>query len=359
MRPVAETRVITADPEKFDPACLGPAVDALREGALVVIPTETVYGIAVNLEKPESVRRLHELRQTPSDKPVTVHIGERDALRKVVPPPVPPAAQRLIQKFWPGPLTIVFPTADARGVGVRFPSHRLACEIVRRAGVRVGAPSAQLPDHRPAVTGQEAVGAYRGKVEVIVDAGPTRHRGPSTVVRVEGSRAEVLRVGAVPAEMIREVNVLSILFVCTGNTCRSPMAEAMARKMLADRLGVKESDVESRGYRVVSAGTAAGHGGAATEEAEQVVRLYGADLSRHESRPVSVAMVEEADHVYVMTGRHRKVLVEWMPEHSAKIQLLDPSGRDIDDPVGGPIEVYRDCVRQIHESLKARLKEIP
>ena len=137
------------------------------------------------------------------------------------------------------------------------------------------------------------------------------------------------------------------------------MAEAIARKLLADRLKAKEADLESRGVRVVSAGTAAGHGGAATEEAEQAVRAYGADLSRHESRPVSVAMVEESDRVYVMTERHRKVLVEWMPEHAPKIQLLDPSGAEVDDPVGGPIEVYRDCARQIHESLKVRLKEIP
>lgn len=358
MRPVAETRIITADPEKFDPAALGPAVDALRGGGLVVLPTETVYGIAVNLDKPESVRRLLELRQSPAEKAITVHIGERDALRKVVASPIPPAAQRLIQKFWPGPLTIVFPSDDGRGLGVRYPNHKVACELVRRAGVRVGAPSANLSGKPPAVTGEEAVGAFRGKVEVIVDSGPTRHRGPSTVVRVEGSRAEVLREGAVPAEMIREVNVVTILFVCTGNTCRSPMAEAIARKMIADRLGAKEGDLESRGYRVVSAGTAAGHGGAATEEAEQAVRAYGADLSSHASRPVSVAMVEEADRVYVMTDRHRKVLAEWMPDHGGKIELLDPAGREVDDPIGGPLQVYRDCARQIHDSLKIRLKEI-
>lgn len=359
MRAVTETRIITADPEKFDPALLGPAVDAIREGGLVVLPTETVYGIAVNLEKPEAVQRLLELRQSPADKPITVHIGERDALRKIVVPPVPPAGLRLIQKFWPGPLTIVFPTADGRGIGVRYPNHKVACEVVRRSGVRVGAPSANLSGQPPAVTGEEAAAAFRGKVDVIVDSGPTRHRGPSTVVRVEGSRAEVLREGAVPAEMVREVNVVTLLLVCTGNTCRSPMADAIARKMLADRLGVKESELEARGYRVVSAGTAAGHGGAATEEAEQAVRAYGADLSSHASRPVSVAMVEEADRVWVMTDRHRKVLAEWMPDHSAKIQLLDPSGREVDDPIGGPLALYRDCARQIHDSLKIRLKEIP
>jgi protein-tyrosine phosphatase len=359
MRPVTETRILTADPEKYDSAALTPAVEALREGALVVLPTETVYGIAVNLDKPDSVRRLLELKGSPPDRPITLHVGDRDALRKVVPPPLPTVATRLIQKYWPGPLTLIFPTPDGRGIGVRYPNHKLACEIVRRSGVRVGAPSASLPGRPAALSGKEAVDSFRGKVEVIVDAGSTRHQGPSTVVRIQGNRADVVREGAVPAEILREANVVSILFVCTGNTCRSPMAEAIARKMLADRLSVKDADLESRGYRVVSAGTAAGRGGAATEEAEQAVRAFGADLSRHESRPVSVAMVEESDRVYVMTERHRKVLVEWMPEHSAKIQLLDPRGVDIDDPVGAPLALYRDCARQIHESLKIRLEEIP
>jgi protein-tyrosine phosphatase len=355
---VPDTRVITVDPERFDPEALAPAVEALRGGGLVGLPTETVYGIAVDLDRPEAVRRLLELRQSPEDKMITIHIGERDELRKVVPGPIPPAAQRLIQKFWPGPLTLVFPAPDGKGVGVRFPNHKVACEVLRRAGVRTGAPSANLAGRPAAVTGEEVVREFSGKLDVIVDAGATKQKGASTVVRVQGSAVEVLREGAIPRGVIEEANVVTLLFVCTGNTCRSPMAEAIARKMLADRLRVKEEDLPARGYRVVSAGTAAGHGGAATEEAEQAVRKYGADLSRHASQPVTVAMVEEADRVYVMTPRHKGVLVEWMPEHERKIELLDPRGRAIEDPVGGTAEVYRESARQIHEALEQRLKEI-
>jgi protein-tyrosine phosphatase len=356
MSPVVETRVITVDPQQFDPAALDPAVDALRGGGLVGMPTDTVYGVAANLDHPDALRRLQEFRPGAGEPLVTVHLGDRDDLRKVVPGPVPAAAQRLIQKFWPGPLTLVFPTADGAGLAVRYPNHRVARDLVKRSGVRVGAPPAGDP---PAVTGEEARRALEGKVDVLVDAGPTKQHGPPTVVRLQGGRAEVVREGAIPRAVIDEVNVTTLLFVCTGNTCRSPMAEAIARKLLADRLQVKEADLPERGYRVVSAGTAAGHGGAAAEEAEQAVKKFGANLSTHETRPVTVAMIEEADRVWVMTPRHRKTLVEWMPDHAAKIELLDPSGREVDDPIGGSAELYRTVAQQIHDSLVQRLKEIP
>jgi len=356
MRPVVETRVIAVDPLTFDPALLDPAVEALRNGGLVGMPTDTVYGVAANLDRPEAVARLREFRGAPDEALVTVHLGDRDDLRKLVPGPVPAAAQRLIQKFWPGPLTIVFPTPDGVGVAVRYPNHRVARDLVKRSGVRVGVPPAGEP---PARTGEEARRALEGKVDVLVDAGPTKQHGPSTVVRLKDGRAEVTREGVIPRAVIDEVNVTTILFVCTGNTCRSPMAEALARKMLADRLQVKESELADRGYRVISAGTSAGHGGAASEESEQVVKKYGADLSRHESKPVTVSMIEEADKVWVMSARHRKTLVEWMPDHAAKIQLLDPAGKEVDDPIGGSMEVYRTAAKHIQDSLLQRLKEIP
>ena len=332
---VTETRVIAVDPAHVAPEAAEAAVNVLRAGGVAALPTDAHYVLAGRLDQPEAMRRL---REAGGEAPQRL-LGDRDDLRTAVPGGLPPAAQRLIQRFWPGPLTLV-----VDGTALRYPNDRVATGVVRRVGAPVGAVETE---------------GWAGKADVALDAGPTRQKSLPTVVRIEGGRAEVVREGAIPRAMIEEANLVTILFVCTGNTCRSPMAEALLRRMLADRLQVREDDLASKGYRVISAGTGAGHGGAAAEEAEQAVRAYAADLSGHKSQPVSVAMVEEADRVYVMTARHKKTLEEWMPEHAAKIQLLDPRGRAIEDPVGGDASVYRASAQHIREALQERLKEIP
>ncbi|MBI2900023.1 MAG: threonylcarbamoyl-AMP synthase [Planctomycetes bacterium] len=350
-----ETRILKLDPDRFDPPRLDEAARILREGGLVAFPTETVYGIGVNLDRPESVRRLLELRRSPDDKHLTVHVASREDAARFAGSPVPVGAQRLMRRFWPGPLTIVLPAhrSGSKGgtVGLRYPDHRIAVELIRRAGVKVGAPSANLSAQPPATDAEAVRRDFDGKIEFIVDGGASRHGVSSTVVKVEGRRATVLREGAVAAALVEETNAPVVLFVCSGNTCRSPMAERLLRSMLDRAPGGLR-------IRVVSAGTAAGHGAAASVEAEIAVKELDADLAGHRSRPLSISMSEDADRIYVMTRSQKDVIEEWMPELAGRVALLDPGGGEIEDPVGGTLETYRATAKRIRECIEKRMGEV-
>lgn len=135
-----------------------------------------------------------------------------------------------------------------------------------------------------------------------------------------------------------------IVFVCTGNTCRSPMAEAVCKKRLADRLGCAVEELPARGFVVESAGLAAADGLPAAEEAVAVAAGLGADLSKHESRLLTPEQAVEADHLLGMTLSHVRALLDYFP---VQARLLSPEGDDVDDPIGMPLEAYEACARQM------------
>jgi protein-tyrosine phosphatase len=148
----------------------------------------------------------------------------------------------------------------------------------------------------------------------------------------------------------------SILFVCTGNTCRSPLAEALCRKLLADRLGVEPDHLEAHGFVVRSAGVAAFPGDDATPEAAEVAREFGADLTGHRSRPVNPELLLEATDVIAMTAAHAAMLSLRFPGLGPPPVLLSPGG-DLPDPFGNDLGVYRDCARTIETHLDRLVKE--
>ncbi len=140
-------------------------------------------------------------------------------------------------------------------VGLRVPGHSIILDVLRMLVGPLALTSANRTGQPDCRTAQEVVESLGDDVDLILDDGPCRFGQPSSVVRVRGNQYEVLRLGVVPENTLRRLGSLMILFVCTGNTCRSPMAEAICRKLLAERLGCPIDELEDHAVIVMSAGS--------------------------------------------------------------------------------------------------------
>ena len=185
----------------------------LREGKLVAFPTETVYGLGANAWDKAAVARIFQAKGRPADNPLIVHIAGLDMLGDLI-SDLPQLAERLMQAFWPGPLSLVLPksqrvpdlvTAGLDTVAVRWPNHPVAEALIRQAGLPVAAPSANRSG-RPSPTLAEHVALDLGEqVDLIIDAGMAAVGLESTVVDVSGPGAILLRPGAVTLEDLEQV----------------------------------------------------------------------------------------------------------------------------------------------------------
>ena len=219
-----KTLRLTVDAEHLETAeardALERAAAILRAGGLVALPTETVYGLGAHALDAAAVRRIFEAKQRPAWDPVIVHIADLAMLEGLV-VEVPDAARRLMEAFWPGPLTLLLkrtaavPDAVTAGrvlVGVRMPAHPVALELIRRAGIPVAAPSANLFGHTSPTTAEHVLEDLDGRVDAVVDAGATGLGVESTVLDCCQSPMVIYRPGAITLEQIRAVGGAVVVF---------------------------------------------------------------------------------------------------------------------------------------------------
>lgn len=229
-----KTLHLTVDPANLAApeavAALDQAAHLLRSGKLVALPTETVYGLGANALDKTAVENIFRAKRRPAWDPVIVHIASESMLDGLV-EQIPEPARRLMQAFWPGPLTLLLPrsraiadvvTAGRPLVGVRMPAHPVALELIRRAGVPVAAPSANLFGHISPTTAEHVLHDLDGRIDALLDAGPAAHGVESTVLDPNSSPMIIYRPGAVTLEQIRATAGPAELFRTTAELLETP-----------------------------------------------------------------------------------------------------------------------------------------
>ncbi len=343
-------------------------VQALAEGELVALPTETIYGVAASATHPKAIAKLSDAKGRSASAPFTLAVKSADDAEDYS-PNWPPLARRLARRCWPGPVTLVVDGNHPESllhqlsdetrqslcpqgtVGLRAPANQVMQDVLRMLAGPLVLTSVNKSGEPPATTAQQCIDSFGEHLALVIDDGPAHYGQASSVVRVDANGVEMLREGVVGKATIDRLSRMLIVFVCTGNTCRSPMAEAIFRQKLAELLGVAQDELEAAGVMVASAGLAASPGSAASPEAVKLMQERGSPLDAHASQQLTEHLVRQADLIIPLTEGHRSVIVEHWPEAASRVKLLMPGGTGVADPIGGPLEVYRLCADQIEQGV--------
>ncbi|MCK4602680.1 MAG: threonylcarbamoyl-AMP synthase [Phycisphaerae bacterium] len=364
-----DTRVIKVGSGKKAAAAAKAGARALKAGRLVGFATETVYGIGAVATKSAAIERLRELKSRPG-RPFSVHIARpKDVSRYVR--DIPADAARLIAKAWPGPVTLLLETggrlADKKlhkaglyetlcaedVIGLRCPDNVVCSRMLAAVNEPVVAPSANRAGKASPRDADDVLKAFDGKIDLLIDSGPTRLGKDSTIVRFGPDGWKIVRKGIYDERMIHKFLQRRFIFVCTGNTCRSPIAAGLAKKFLAEKFDCTVGDLRARGIEIVSAGVFAASGAKPTPEAAYAARLLGADISRHRSRKLTTELINSADMVFCMTGFHVEEVRRLSPSVAKENVALLAKGEDIADPIGGEADVYRKTAGRIQRAVKS------
>lgn len=356
------------------------AAQALRNSQCVVLPTDTLYGLVTRADESGSAL-LNEMTgypKTTNQPPMTLHLADLDEILEHL---VLDAAtvRRLVDRLVPGPVRLVIEQPeeaidalcstlkiqrglidDGKYIALRVPDHPVFRQVLRSAGVacvarRLGAavwatgenPGTDLGPIPESFSGDSAPQPI-----LVLDDGATLHQQNSTTVRLSmDGRIEVSTDGVFSEREVLAHLERTILFVCTGNTCRSPMAQAIAQDLIS------QQDPTGITTRIASAGVAAGEGMPATNEAIEVLGGMGIELKGHQSRLLTLPMIDQAEVIYTMTPSHAQAVMTMAPNSVHKVFVLDEH-EGVPDPIGQGTEVYQHTAERLKELIARRLMEI-
>jgi L-threonylcarbamoyladenylate synthase len=208
-----KTLLLKVNPEDPQIDVIRIAADIIKRGGLVAFPTETVYGLGADALNPNAVKALFKAKKRPPDNPPIVHVSNLETVYKLA-KDIPKEAELLIERFWPGPLTLIFkrseivPEVTVSGldtIAIRMPKHNVALALIRESGCPIAAPSANLAGRPSPTTAQHVLEDLNGRIDAILDAGPTKIGIESTVLDLTVKPPQILRPGGISYETLKEI----------------------------------------------------------------------------------------------------------------------------------------------------------
>ncbi|MCP4650201.1 MAG: threonylcarbamoyl-AMP synthase [PVC group bacterium] len=351
---MSETKIIKINSERPEVEKIDEAVAILKGGGIIAFPTETVYGLAALVNDKNAVERLRQIKQRDDGKKFSMCVYNISQIEYFA-SEISPFAYRLMKKFWPGPLTLVLKSGDSETIGFRMPDHGVAQLLLRRVTTPVFAPSANPPGKKEPICADDVLAELDGAIDAVIDAGISKLGVASTVCAVEDNNYNILRQGAVSEDLIQEESKYkNVLFVCTGNSCRSAMAEGLMKKIVKDNKYIK----------VTSAGVAAFDGMSASAEAVMVMQQQGVDISEHRAHMLTDEMIRESDYILVMSQDHKRQVLYMDPSSENRVFLLkefaaqDNGNLNIPDPIGMEIRFYEQVLEVLQESIERLVLKI-
>lgn len=345
-------KTITVDTTKYDAGAVGEAAAVLKRGGIVAIPTETVYGLAAASRNRQAIDRLYSLKKRDRAKPLTLCFADSSRAQEYF-SILPPFGYRMIESYWPGPLTVIFYAINSEEtIGIRVTSHPVAAAVLCELNSPVYLPSANISGEKEAVSAEEVVRVFGEAVDLVLDAGPSPLSQPSTVVDLTQHPFHIRRQGVVSyRDLMGTFFRKKIVFVCSGNTCRSPMAEYLLRHTFQEKFPylLDRYDISSRGTIPLLRQPA-------TSEVKDLLGQDNINIQSHRSERIDRSTILSSDLIFVMEPGHKEQLVRMEPTAESRIFLLSKflsSHQDdgIRDPIGKSKEVYREVYVTIKDAL--------
>jgi L-threonylcarbamoyladenylate synthase len=369
------------NPKNPDPVSISRTVEVLKDGGIIVYPTDTLYGLGVDMTNPKAVNKLLHLKRRSLSSPISLMVDSINSMEEII-GTISPKKQALLKNILPGKFTVLLKNKNKEisekehpwnhlnqeKVGFRIPDYAVCHELSVQLKKPISSTSANISGQESVLNITDVISYFGNKLDLILDAGPMNSNKGSTVIDLTKLPFLVIREGDISMEKLGELlpgisfqkrkTKFNVVFVCTGNICRSPMGEGILKAMVKK---TKFKDI----FYIQSAGTLDLGPLPAHDFSLKIADDNEVDLSSHKAKQISKQIVDDASIIFCMAMNHLHYLKKHYPQQKHKFYLLKDWKREkplavpsIADPIGHELKYFEKTYSDIYTEIKRVLPYI-